>query len=65
MARKVVRVSDMSGTQIEEGKGAVVTVKYDDARRGSYQLDVTASEAERISAQGRKIARRGRPPKEA
>jgi hypothetical protein len=65
MARKVVRVSDMSGTQIEEGKGAVVTVKYDDARRGSYQLDVTAAEAERISTQGRKIARRGRPPKEA
>jgi hypothetical protein len=55
----------MTGTQIEEGKGAVVTVKYDDARRGSYQLDVTAAEAERISAQGRKIARRGRPPKDA
>jgi hypothetical protein len=53
----------MSGAQIEDGKGAVVTVKYDDARRGSYQLDVTAAEAERISSSGRKIARRGRPPK--
>jgi hypothetical protein len=63
MARKVVRISDMSGQQIADGRGAVVTVKYDDARRGSYQLDVTAEEAEKISAQGRKVARRGRPPK--
>ena len=63
MARKVVRVSDMSGTTIEDGKGATVTVKFDDARRGTYTLDVTSQEAERISSQGRKVARRGRPPK--
>lgn len=65
MARKVVRVSDMSGTTIEDGKGAAVTVKFDDARRGTYVLDVTAEEAEKISRQGRKVARRGRPPKGA
>jgi hypothetical protein len=65
MARKIVRVSDMSGAQIEDGKGATITVKYDDARRGSYVLDVTTNEAERISGQGRKVARRGRPPKAA
>jgi hypothetical protein len=63
MARKVVRVSDMSGAQIEDGKGATITVKYDDARRGSYVLDVTVSEAEKVSGQGRTVARRGRPPK--
>ncbi len=63
MARKTVRVSDMSGKQIDDGKGATITVKYDDARRGTYVLDVTPDEAERISTQGRKIARRGRPPK--
>jgi hypothetical protein len=65
MARKLVRVSDMSGSQIEEGKGATITIKYDDARRGTYVLDTTAFEAERISGQGRKVARRGRPPKAA
>ena len=65
MARKTVRVSDMSGKQIDDGRGATITVKYDDARRGTYVLDVTPGEAEKISAQGRKVARRGRPPKTA
>jgi hypothetical protein len=63
MARKVVRVSDMSGRTIEDGKGATITIKFDDARRGTYVLDVTPEEAERVSSQGRKVARRGRPPK--
>jgi hypothetical protein len=63
MARKTVIVSDMSGDPIEEGKGAVVTVRYNDARRGQVVLDVTDSEADALAANGRKQARRGRRPK--
>ena len=32
MARKTVVVSDMSGDQIPEGKGAKVRITFDDAR---------------------------------
>lgn len=63
MARKTVIVSDMSGDPIGEGKGAVITVRYNDARRGQVVLDVTDSEADAIAAKGRKQARRGRRPK--
>ena len=61
MARKTVRVSDMSGDEIPEGKGAVVRITFSDARRGSKELDLTDSEAERLG--GRQVARRGRRPK--
>jgi hypothetical protein len=63
MARKTVLVSDLSGAEIEEGKGAQVTIKFNDARKGSIVLDVTDSEAEQMGAKGRKQARRGRRPK--
>lgn len=59
MAKKTVRVSDMSGTEIPEGKGAVVRITYTDARKGVRELDVTDAEAEKFG--GRKVARRGRP----
>lgn len=65
MARKTVVVSDMSGKAIEDGKGAVITVRYNDARRGQVVLDVTDSEADAIAVKGRKQARRGRKPREA
>jgi hypothetical protein len=61
MARKTVRVSDMSGEEIPDGKGAVVRITFQDARRGSKELDLTDSEAERLG--GRQVARRGRRPK--
>lgn len=61
MARKVVRVSDMSGEEIPEGKGATVRVTYADARKGARELDVTDTEAEKLG--GRSVARRGRKPK--
>lgn len=61
MARKTVRVSDMSGEEIPDGKGAVVRITFSDARRGSKELDLTDSEAERLG--GRQVARRGRRPK--
>ena len=63
MARKTVVVSDMSGEQIGEGKGAKVRITFDDARSGSIEMDVTAEEARALGAKGRPVARRGRKPK--
>jgi hypothetical protein len=63
MARKTVLVSDISGEEIEEGKGATVTIKFEDARKGTIVIDATAAEAEKMGAKGRRQSRRGRPPK--
>lgn len=62
MAKKTVVVSDISGAEIEDGKGARVTIRFDDARRPNKELDVTIAEAEQMG--GRTIARRGRRPRE-
>ena len=62
MAKKTVRISDISGVEIPEGKGATVRVTYVDARRGSRELDVTDAEADKLG--GRPVARRGRKPKD-
>src|SRR5437867_1146266 len=63
MARKTVLVSDLSGAEIAEGKGAQVTIRFNDARKGTIVLDVTDSEAEQMGKKGRKQPRRGRRPK--
>ena len=63
MARKTVLVSDLSGEEIQEGKGAKVRITFEDARSGSIELDVTADEARAMGAKGRQVARRGRRPK--
>jgi hypothetical protein len=63
MARKTVFVSDLSGKAIEEGKGAKIRISFDDARKGSYEVDATADEAAEIGRKGRPVARRGRKPK--
>jgi hypothetical protein len=63
MARKTVVVSDMSGEQIPEGKGAKVRITFDDTRSGAIEMDVTADEARAMGAKGRPVARRGRKPK--
>jgi hypothetical protein len=63
MARKTVVVSDLSGAEIEEGKGAQVVIKYQDARRGQVVLDVNADEVEDLASKGQRQARRGRRPK--
>jgi hypothetical protein len=63
MARKTVLVSDLSGTEIEDGKGAQVVIKYQDARRGQVALDVNADEVENLAQKGQRQARRGRRPK--
>ena len=63
MARKTVLVSDMSGQEIPEGKGATIRITCRDAREGVRELDVTDDEAEKLG--GRQTARRGRRPKAA
>ena len=63
VARKTVLVSDVSGQEIPEGKGATVRITYRDARKGVRELDVTDAEAEKMG--GRSVARRGRRPKSA
>jgi hypothetical protein len=65
MARKTVFVSDISGKAIEEGRAAKVRVTFEDGRRPSYELDVTAEEGADLGKQGRQVARRGRKPKGA
>jgi hypothetical protein len=63
MARKTVFVSDLSGDVIEEGKAAKIRISFDDARRGSYEIDATTEEAMELGRKGRQTARRGRKPK--
>ena len=65
MARKSIFVSDLSGEEIADGKGAQVTIKFNDARKGTLVLDVTDEEGEAMGAKGRKQARRGRRSKAA
>ena len=64
MARRILLVSDLSGDEIPDGKGATVTITFRDARKGTIVLDLTDSEAEQLGAKGRRQARRGRKPKE-
>jgi hypothetical protein len=61
MAKKTVLVSDMSGEEIPDGKGATVRITFKDARKGVRELDLTDAEAERLG--GRPVARRGRRPR--
>jgi hypothetical protein len=61
VARKTIRISDLSGEEIGEGKGATIRVTFADARKGVRELDVTDAEAEKLG--GRSVARRGRKPK--
>lgn len=62
MSKRTVKISDKSGQIIEDGRGATVRVTFDDARRGSYEMDVTAEEAMAYTDGARKVARRGRRP---
>jgi len=65
VARKSIFVSALSGAEIQEGKGAQVTIKFLDARKGTIVMDVTDAEGEQLGVKGRKQARRGRRPKAA
>jgi hypothetical protein len=63
MAKKTVLVSDISGKEIADGKGATVRIVFRDSRKGARELDVTDEEAEKMG--GRQTKRRGRRPKSA
>jgi hypothetical protein len=63
MARKTVLVSDLTGSEVADGKGAQVVIKYQDARRGQVVLDVNADEVEDLARKGTRQTRRGRRPK--
>lgn len=63
MARKTIFVSDLSGQEIRDGRAAQVSIKFTDARKGTYILDVTEKEADELGSKGRKQSRRGRKPK--
>jgi len=63
VAKRTIRVSDISGAELPDGKGAVVRITFADARKGVRELDVTDAEAEKMG--GRQTARRGRRPKSA
>jgi hypothetical protein len=63
MAKRTIRVSDRSGAEIPDGKGATVRITFADARKGVRELDLTDSEAEQLG--GRAVARKGRKPKSA
>ena len=65
MARKTVLVSDISGQEIPDGRGATIRITYRDARKGVRELDVTDEDAEEMAARGRQVAKRGRRPKAA
>jgi hypothetical protein len=60
VAQRTLFVSDISGREIPEGKGAKVRITFADTRKGSAELDVTDEEAEKLASRGRKVARRGR-----
>ena len=61
VARKTVLVCDKCGSEVEEGKGAVLRVTFNDARRGAKAADLCDSCAG--SMPGAAVARRGRKPK--
>lgn len=56
MAEKRIKVSDLSGKEIEDPKlEASLTVEFADKRRGKYHLDLTQDEALELSSKGSKI----------
>jgi hypothetical protein len=63
VARKTVLVCDSCGSEVDEGKGAVMRVTYTDARRGAKQADLCDDCAAKTP--GRGGGRRGRRPKSA
>jgi hypothetical protein len=61
VARRTILVCDQCGKELEEGKGAVLRVTFNDARRGSKQADLCDPCAGGMP--GSAVARRGRKPK--
>jgi hypothetical protein len=65
VARKTILVSDLSGKTIADGKSAKVRITFEDGRRPSFELDVSAEEGAELGRKGRQVARRGRKPASA
>jgi hypothetical protein len=63
LARKTVLVCDNCENEIEEAKGAVMRINFNDARRASKQADLCDACASDMP--GQPAARRGRRPKSA
>ena len=63
MARKTVLVCDTCGSEVSEGKGAVMRITFTDARRGAKAADLCDNCAGGMP--GVAVARRGRKPKSA
>jgi hypothetical protein len=64
MARRMIHVSDKSGTTIENGNAAILRINFSDGRRPSREADLTNEEAQTLadSVNARIVARRGRRP---
>lgn len=64
MARKTIYVSDLTGQEIEEGKGVTLRLTYEDGRRPSVEVDANSDDPQlaELVEKGRKVARRGRRP---
>ena len=60
MARKTVTVCDQCGSEIDESKGSVMRVTYNDARRGAKAADLCDGCSQQLP--GRSVGRRGRKP---
>jgi hypothetical protein len=63
VARKTILVCDNCGSEVSEGKGAVMRLNYMDARKASKEADLCDNCAGGMP--GRAAARRGRRPKSA
>jgi hypothetical protein len=63
MARKTILVCDKCGMEVGEGRGAMMRLTFNDARRGAKQADLCDGCAG--DTPGRAVARRGRRPKSA
>jgi hypothetical protein len=61
VARKTVLVCDKCGSEVGDGKGALLRVTFTDARRGAKQADLCDNCAGDMP--GHAVARRGRRPK--
>jgi hypothetical protein len=61
MARKTIRISDMSGTEIPDGKGATFASPSQMLAKASERLTSLMLRPERLG--GRPVTRRGRRPK--
>jgi len=63
MARKTILVCDNCGKEVDEAQGAVMRLRWSDARRGAKEADLCGDCDTNMP--GRQVARRGRRPKNA